>query len=111
MTDRVLTMIDVMGTEGRNVELASLPQPKVTDTSSYSLHPLDHPGELQGLMPTSSCTCGCICGATKKMQFVREEKKFRGHQKNQNEPNALAGTTLATTIEEVMSPVLGLTHA
>ncbi|KAG5595565.1 hypothetical protein H5410_036797, partial [Solanum commersonii] len=31
--------------------------------------------------------------------------------KNQKEPNALAGTALAATIEEAMSPILGLTHA
>uniref|UniRef100_M1DXN0 Uncharacterized protein n=1 Tax=Solanum tuberosum TaxID=4113 RepID=M1DXN0_SOLTU len=37
--------------------------------------------------------------------------QFRGHQENQKEPNALAGTTLVATIEEAMSPILGLTHA
>jgi len=37
--------------------------------------------------------------------------QFRGHQKNQNEPNALAGTTLVATIKEAMKPIPGLTHA
>ena len=33
-----------MGAEERIDELASLPQPKVADTSPYSLHPSDHTG-------------------------------------------------------------------
>uniref|UniRef100_A0A3Q7JBG9 Retrotransposon Copia-like N-terminal domain-containing protein n=1 Tax=Solanum lycopersicum TaxID=4081 RepID=A0A3Q7JBG9_SOLLC len=33
-------------------------------------------GELQGLVPTPSCTCGCICGVVKKMQSMMEEEKI-----------------------------------
>ncbi|KAH0701789.1 hypothetical protein KY285_016067 [Solanum tuberosum] len=78
-----------MGTEGSTDELASLPQPKVADASLYSLHPSDHPGLIfvtnplsengenyfTWSMSTPSCTCGCICGAAKKMQSMREEEK------------------------------------
>ncbi|KAH0685526.1 hypothetical protein KY290_017009 [Solanum tuberosum] len=78
-----------MGTEGSTDELASLPQPKVADASPYSLHPSDHPGLIfvtnplsengenyfTWSMSTPSCTCGCICGAAKKMQSMREEEK------------------------------------
>ncbi|XP_059284755.1 uncharacterized protein LOC132038046 [Lycium ferocissimum] len=29
---------------------------------------------MQSLVPTPSCTCGCVCGAAKKMQSIREEE-------------------------------------
>lgn len=32
-------------------------------------------GELQGLSPVPVCTCGCVCGAARKMQDMREEEK------------------------------------
>ncbi|KAH0652921.1 hypothetical protein KY289_030599 [Solanum tuberosum] len=123
-------------------------------------------------MPTPSCTCGCICGAAKKMQSMSEEEKvfdflmglddtystvrsqilsvdslpnlgrvyaITAQEEKQRsivanristieetalltredavswasekskEPNTLAGTALATTIEEVMSPIPCLT--
>ncbi|KAH0655587.1 hypothetical protein KY285_030469 [Solanum tuberosum] len=106
-------------------------------------------------MPTPSCTCGCICGAAKKMQSMSEEEKvfdflmglddtystvrsqilsvdslpnlgrvyaITAQEEKQRsivanristiEETALLtreGTALATTIEEVMSPIPCLT--
>ncbi|KAJ4844396.1 hypothetical protein Tsubulata_002361 [Turnera subulata] len=63
-------------------------------------------GELQGLNPIPNCKCGCSCGATKKMQTMREEEKVYDFLMGLDETHSTAGKNLVAVEESIINLIL-----